>query len=120
MASFYYVTLNKELKKSIYAKALSPEQLKDVYARIKQNKDKQKKVIKIVMLCITIMSILMDVVTFQNRHDPELFVFMLLLTIPLIVIICALVYFSQIGIITIQFNRAIEKSYPELAGKLKL
>ena len=41
MASFYYVTLNKELKKSIYAKALSPEQLKDVYARIKQNKDKQ-------------------------------------------------------------------------------
>ena len=120
MARFYYATLNKELKESICARALSPEQLKVTYARIKNQKNKKMKTLNIVMVCVAVGAIVMEALTFSKINNQEVIVLMLLLTIPIIAVVYALVYVSQIGIITIQFNAAIRKGYPELANELKL
>ena len=120
MINIYYNTLNKELKKAIYTRALSSEQLKNIYTQIKQKNDKKKKTINIVMICVAFMFILMEILSFSKTDNPEFAKTMLLFNLPIIVIIYVLVYFTQIGIMKIQFNGAIKKNYPELANELQL
>jgi len=120
MVSFYYNTLNKELKKAIYAKSISTEDLRRIYEKIKQENNKKKKTINMVMIFLAVLLIIICVTTSFEIEDLEFMKFMLLLLIPIIAIIYFLVYFSQIGIMKMQFNRAIKKNYPELASELVL
>ena len=118
--NIYYNTLNKELKKAINSKTISSDDLKKIYEGLKEKNNKKKKTINIVMVCVILMFAIMGFPILTKSNDTGLIKFMLLLLIPSLVIIYFLVYFTQIGLIKMQFNNAIKKNYPELAKELHL
>ena len=120
MPAIYYNTLNGELKKAISARAFSVAQLLDIHANIKEELDKKKKVLNIVMICVAVVFIVMGAMTCIKAGNPDLTKFMILLFVPVIEIMYFLVYFTQVGLMKTQFNNAIKKNYPELEEDLKL
>ena len=120
MAKIYFKTLNKELKKAINTKTISEEDLKKIYTNLKEKTQKKKKTMNIVMLIVIAMFIIMGIPTVTKANDQEMTKFLIMLFVPIIAIIYLIIYFTQIGIIKIQFNNAIKKNYKELEKKLKL
>ncbi len=120
MAIIYFNSLNKNLKKAIYSKSISSDDLKKIYEEFKEKNKKKQKTLNIVMVCVAFMFILIEVLSFSKAKNAEFAKIMLLFTIPLLAIIYLIVYFTQIGLIKIQFNNAIKKNYPELANELKI
>ena len=118
--NIYYNTLNKELKKAINSKSISVEDLKKVYENLKMKNSKKKKTINLIMIIVIVIFGILGIPTFINSGNPEFTKFMLLFLIPIIIVIYGIVYFTQIGLIKIQFNNAIKKNYPELVDDLKL
>lgn len=115
-----YNSLDTELKKAIRAKSFSSDELKKIYTQIKQENDKKKKTLNKVMIFIIIIFFLMTILTLSKKTDTGHAIISLLFTIPAIAIVYAVLYFTQIGIMKMQFNNAIKKSYPELANEIKL
>ncbi|MBP3921050.1 MAG: hypothetical protein J6D28_05750 [Bacilli bacterium] len=118
--NIYYDTLNKELKKAIYSKSISSEDLKSIYKNIRLKNQKKKKTINITMILVFFMFFIMSIPIFLNANDSGMIKFFILLFIPLFAIIYGVVYFTQCGILKLQFNKAIKDNYPELYNELKL
>ncbi len=120
MATIYYSTLNKNLKRAINSKTISEEDLRKIYTNLKENLNRKKKTMNIVMIIIIVMFIMMGIPTVTRANNPEMTKFFIMLFVPVIAIIYGIVYFTQFGLIKIQFNKAIKNNYPELSEKIKL
>ena len=115
-----YACLDKGLKKAIYSKTISVEDLKKVYASLKAESNRKKKVLNIVIPIIFVVSFLLFIPSIAMEGHLDIIIPAILITALFLAIIYGIVYLLQIGIIKIQFNKAIKNNYPNLEKELKL
>ena len=121
MVYINFQTLNSNLKKAIKDKSLKPDELKAVSAKMKAEHKKTFKIASIVMACFTVfIAIMMTIGLIGDKADSGAILFSLLIMIPAMALVWGIVWFTQIGIVKIQFNSTVKKSYPELFEEVKI
>ena len=120
MATIQYRTLNSELKRAIVNKQNSEDQLREIAQKMKNEKKSMIKRLNIVMIIVAVLFIVMGIPAVRNVGDPKFAGMMAAMCIGSIVVIYAIIYFLMVGILNSQFNGAVKKYYPEIAGELKV
>ena len=111
-------TLNWQLKKAIYSKSLTTEELKKVSEDIREKQKQLQKVIIAITVFVIILFLTFIVMGIMKGilFTPSM-IFGIIAIIPIIYVVC---YFTQIGILKMQYNRAIRKNYAESFEDLKV
>ena len=112
--------LNKALKQAIESKSISPEELKDVSARMREKAKKDTKLIAIIIACFVALILVFGAISFGKEGNTEAILPVVLSMIPGGAFIFGFVWLLQVGIVKMQFNSAVKKYYPEIAGELKI
>lgn len=117
MASIYYETLSKEVKRKIRNKEYSHEQLKDMLFQICEIRNKRRATLKYVAIFIVCIAIILAVLSLISPGRPEnTNMYVIASSIIFMVIACAfclgIVKFLT-DLVYYQFVHLVKKYYPE-------
>ena len=114
-------TLNYQLSKAIENKELTPEELRSVAEKMRAEHKKTMKISSIVIGAVMLFLIIMAIIFgAKDGMKAEAVLSMAGGFVALIVVVFALVWVSQVGIVKFQFNSKVKKYYPELAGEVRV
>ena len=116
MAAIHYVELDRTIKKNLKEKKYSSKELGRVYEKLKRDQDNRctgfKRAAVTVVVCIIVVNLLM----LATEAGGAAMLISLLFTLVIGVGALGISWILTIGLLKMQFNRAIEQYYPEFMG----
>jgi hypothetical protein len=110
-------TLNSNLRKAIKEKTLSPEELRSVSVRMKAS---HKKTTKLFTIILGVFVVFFGTIMALGMSKGGVFLPSIVMFVASMAAAWAIIWFTQVGIIKLQFNGLIKKYYPELYSEVKV
>ena len=121
LSSITTYSISFQLENDIRKKALSEEEIAQVYELFKEKKQKQFTSVKIMIIVMAVFALILGISTFLYAEDNLLIGFAgLALALVIMGIAGYLGWYCNIGKISKQWNKLLKDYYPQISEKYKL